>query len=186
MKFAIPALLAASLLGGFAVAQTPAQGETSMTDHAHDFDFLTGNWHVHHWRLKDRLAGSHEWVEFEGSSRLWMTMDGHGTIDDNVIGLPDGSYRAVGIRSYDPKTQTWAIWWLDARNPHSIEPPVIGNFKDGVGTFEGDDIFRDKPIKVRFTWSKITPTSAHWEQAFSPDGGQTWETNWRMDLTRTD
>src|ERR1700733_13913985 len=130
MRFAIPVLLAASLLGGFAAAQSPPHGEISMTDHAHDFDFLIGNWRVHHWRLKDRLAGSHEWVEFEGSCRMWMTMDGHGTVDDNVIGLPEGSYRAVGIRAYDPKTQTWAIWWLDARNPHSIEPPVIGNFKD--------------------------------------------------------
>ena len=41
-----------------------------------------------------------------------------------------------------------------------------------------------KPIRVRFTWSKMTPASAHWEQAFSPDGGKTWETNWIMDMQR--
>jgi hypothetical protein len=177
-------MLATSLLGGSALAAVPPSGETAMTDHVHDFDFLVGKWRVHHWRLKDRLAGSHEWVEFEGTFRNWRTMDGQGNVDDNVIGLPSGPYRAVGIRGYDPKTQTWAIWWLDARNPHTIEPPVMGNIKDGVGTFEGDDVFNGKPIKVRFIWSKITRNSAHWEQAFSPDGGRTWETNWRMDLTR--
>ena len=164
-------------------ATNPTPGD-SMTDHAHDFDFLIGHWRVHHWRLKDRLANSHEWVEFEGTSSLVMTMDGKGTMDDNYIGLPGGPYRAMGIRGYDPKTQTWAIWWLDARNPHTIEPPVIGNFQNGVGTFEGDDTFGGKPIKVRFTWSRITPTSAHWEQAFSADGGKSWETNWRMDFER--
>lgn len=155
-----------------------------MTDHAHDFDFFVGKWRVHHRRLKARLAGSHEWEEFEGTSEMQMSMGGQGNSDDNVIGLPGGAYRAMSIRGYDPKTQTWAIWWLDARNPHTIEPPVMGNFQDGVGTFEGDDIFNGKPIKVRFIWSGITANSAHWEQAFSPDGGKTWETNWIMDLAR--
>jgi len=27
-------------------------------------------------------------------------------------------------------------------------------------------------------WSGITPTSAHFEQSFSDDGGKTWEPNW--------
>jgi hypothetical protein len=153
-------------------------------DHAHDFDFLVGNWIVHHRRLKERLAGSHDWVVFTGRCRMVMTMGGYGTMDDNEIGLPGDAYRAMGIRSYDPKTRTWAIWWLDGRDPHSIEPPVAGNFHDGVGTFEGDDTLRGKPVKVRFIWSGITADSAHWEQAFSPDGGKSWETNWIMDLTR--
>src|SRR5690242_21712732 len=100
----IAAALLASALAATALAAAPvkpAYGETmTTTDHAHDFDFLIGKWKVHHWRLKDRLADSHEWVEFDGTSELWMTMDGHGTIDDNYIGLPSGPYRAVGIRGY--------------------------------------------------------------------------------------
>lgn len=184
MKRTAGLLIAVLFLGATTINAAPQTGKTTMTDHTHDFDFLIGKWRVHHWRLKDRLAGSHDWVEFDGTSQLWMTMDGHGTVDDNYIGLPGGPYRAVGLRSYDPKTGVWAIWWLDERKPHDIEPPVFGNFKDGAGTFEGDDIFNGKPIKVRFTWSRITANSAHWEQAFSPDGGSSWETNWRMELTR--
>ncbi|MGN6148054.1 MAG: DUF1579 domain-containing protein [Rhizomicrobium sp.] len=180
MKFAAALILAASLAAAPAIADTPR-------DHAHDFDFLIGKWKVHHWRLNGRLVGSHDWVEFDGTSQLWMTMDGHGTVDDNYLALPSGPYRAVGIRGYDPKTQTWAIWWLDGRNPHKMEePPVIGNFDwhNGVGTFEGGDVNNGKPVIVRYTWSKITKNSAHWEQAESPDHGKTWEVNWRMDFTR--
>lgn len=74
---------------------------------------------------------------------------------------------------------------LDARDPHRIDVPIIGRFQDGIGTFVSDDTFRDRPIKVRGLWSRITPTSLQWEQAFSPDGGKTWETNWVMRYTRT-
>jgi hypothetical protein len=73
---------------------------------------------------------------------------------------------------------------LDGRDPHRLEPPVVGGFSGGIGTFYGDDVFKGRPIRVRFQWSAITATSCHWEQAFSPDGGKTWETNWIMDIKR--
>jgi hypothetical protein len=151
----------------------------------HDFDFLIGRWRVHHRRLKQRLVGNRDWVEFEGTSVAQKLMDGYGNIDDNVLELPGGAYRAVTLRSFDPKTQQWSIWWLDGRTPLGpLDPPVRGGFKDGVGTFYADDTFNDKPIRVRFLWSRITPTSCHWEQAFSSDGGVSWETNWMNDFER--
>ena len=112
-------------------------------------------------------------------------MDGWANVDDNVLKLPGDEYRAVALRAYDPKTGQWAIWWLDGRNPFGeLDPPVKGHFENGVGTFYADDTLRGKPIRMRFVWSQITPTSAHWEQAFSPDGGKTWETNWTMEFRR--
>jgi len=150
----------------------------------HDWDFLVGRWTVRHRRLKARLAGSTEWEEFNGTSALSPTLGGAGNVDDNLLELPSGTYRAVGIRAFDPKSSQWSIWWLDARYPTAIDPPVRGGFKDGVGTFVGHDTLNGRPIKVRFLWSQITANSAHWEQAFSPDGGATWETNWLMEFTR--
>ncbi|MDQ0465829.1 hypothetical protein QO010_003621 [Caulobacter ginsengisoli] len=166
-----------------AAAPQPVSG-VDLDRHRHDFDWLVGSWKVRHHRLKARLAGSTEWEDFDGTSKLWLTLDGLGTVDDNWLDIPSGAYRAVGIRAFNTKTGLWAIWWLDERYADRIEPPVYGGFKDGVGTFDGDDTFNGKPIKVRFQWSRITANSAHWEQAFSPDGGATWETNWTMEFTR--
>ena len=155
---------------------------THMID-LHDWDFLVGRWNVWHRRLKARLAGSTEWQEFAGTCVNWPTLGGKGNADDNVIELPGGTYCAVSIRALDAKAGQWLIWWLDQRNP-TIDPPMRGGFKDGIGTFLADETFNDRPIKVRFHWSEITPTSARWEQAFSPDAGATWETNWVMNFTR--
>jgi hypothetical protein len=166
------------------VAMPQGRGPSPVAEHVHDWDWLVGRWNVRHHRLKGRLVGSTTWEDFNGTSVERKTMGGQGTFDDNVIELPDGTYRAVGFRAFDPKSGEWLIWWLDGRYPTDIEPPVHGGFKDGVGTFFGDDSLNGRPIKVRFTWSRITATSAHWEQAFSPDGGKTWETNWTMEFAR--
>jgi hypothetical protein len=152
----------------------------------HDFDFLVGEWVAHHRRLKERLAGSHEWVEFDGTQSFRLLMDGYANEDDNVLNMPGGgAYKGVTLRAYDPNTAQWAIWWLDGRTPlGDLDPPVKGRFENGVGTFYSDDTLRGKPIRVRFVWSNITTASARWEQAFSPDGGKTWEVNWVTDFKR--
>lgn len=163
-----------------AIAMPDAQDGSAV----HDFDFYLGSWRVHHRRLKERLAGNAEWEEFEGTSTAWPILGGAGNIDDNVLELPAGTYRAISLRSYDPSSGHWSIWWLDGRNPGRLDPPVVGGFADGVGTFICDDTFNGRPILVRFIWSGITETTCRWEQAFSPDGGETWEVNWIMESTR--
>ena len=155
------------------------------SDPIHDFDFFFGSWRIHHHQLKKRLAGCNEWQDFAGACITRPTLGGQGNMDDNVIEAPGGTYRAVTMRAFDPETQKWAIWWLDGRTPHTLDVPMLGSFADGVGTFLADDVFESKPIKVRFLWSRITHKSCRWEQAYSPDGGASWETNWLMDFTRT-
>lgn len=150
----------------------------------HDFDPLIGSWRVHHRRLKERLAGCTEWEEFAGTTTLRSLMDGLANVDDNVIELPSGTYRAATMRTFDAATRLWSIWWFDGRNPHRLDPPVVGRFESGVGTFLADDQLRGQPIKVRFLWSGIASPNPRWEQAFSPDDGKTWETNWVMRFER--
>lgn len=148
------------------------------------FDFLVGHWTVRHRRLKERLAGCTEWDEFPGTCSLRPLLDGQANVDDNVLKMPWGTYRAASIRAYDPATRQWSIWWLDSRYPRDLGTPVVGAFKDGIGTFFADDTLNGQPIRVRFLWTDITAAGARWQQAFSNDGGATWETNWIMEFKR--
>jgi hypothetical protein len=152
-----------------------------MSDAA-DFDFMIGAWRVRHRRLNERLSNCTEWTEFPGTSATSKILGGHGNVEDNVLSFPEGEVRAVALRSFNPQTKTWAIWWLDGRVPHSLDVPVVGGFVNGVGQFFAEDKLDGKPITIRFTWRTNPGGKPTWEQAFSGDGGTTWETNWLMEF----
>ena len=151
-----------------------------------DFDFVIGNWRVEHRRLSERLAGCDDWVEFDGAMSTHKILGGFGNVEDNLLCCPDGEFRALALRSYDPVKQQWSIWWLDGRFPGRLDVPVVGSFKEGVGIFFARDTFGCAPIIVRFQWSRINPDELRWDQAFSADDGNTWETNWTMNFFRQD
>jgi hypothetical protein len=148
-----------------------------------DFDAIVGDWTVRHRRLDSRLAGCTSWTEFSGRSSTRKTLGGFGNLEDNLLDFPGGAFRAVAMRSYCPKTQSWSIWWLDGRNPSQLDKPVVGRFAGGEGLFFADDVLDGRPIKVRFTWRFAAGKDPHWEQAFSADDGASWETNWTMQFT---
>ncbi|HEY0063010.1 MAG TPA: DUF1579 domain-containing protein [Telluria sp.] len=148
-----------------------------------DFDFFVGTWRIAHRQLKQRLAASNTWLEFGGSCVTSALLGGAGNVDDNVIDHPSGSYRAVTLRAFDAASASWSIWWLDGRFPTRVDVPMVGRFEQGKGVFYADDTFDGRPIRVRFLWQADTDRP-RWEQAFSADGGETWETNWIMDFSR--
>lgn len=156
----------------------------SLPPGAGDFDFFIGRWRVSHRRLKERLAGSQEWVQFAGTCITQKILGGLGNMDDNFLDLPGGAYRAVTLRSFNAATGQWSIWWLDGRYPGSLDTPMVGSFRDGVGIFYADDQLNGKPVKIRFLWTQPAKDQPRWEQAFSADSGATWETNWVMDFSR--
>lgn len=163
-------------------AEVPAEGTDGGSPH--DFDFFIGDWTVKHRRLKRRLVGSDDWQEFDGTCRCWPLLGGLANVNERVAMRPDGTSSGLGLRAFDPQTRTWADWNLGAAAPHRIDAPIVGRFRDGVGVFLSDDTHEGVPIKVRGRFSDIAPGSAQWDQAFSTDGGKTWETNWIMRYTR--
>ena len=148
---------------------------------AHDFDFYVGTWNVENRRLLEPLAGRDEWDEFPAVSVARPILGGAGNSDE--IDFPTRGWSGMTVRLFNPKTELWSLYWMSTRSD-VIDVPQVGRFVDGRGEFFGDDVYDGRPIRVRYIWSGITPTTAHWEQAFSTDGGQTWETNWYMDSTR--
>ncbi len=151
-------------------------------DGSHDFDFYFGCWHVRNQRLRERLVGSDEWEEFEAAQECRPIIGGFGNIDNFVTDW-SGGFVGMTLRLFNRQTNQWSIYWSSSRTG-VLEPPVAGVFRNGVGVFEGDDKNHGRPVRARFTWSHITPTFARWEQALSADNGATWETNWRMQMTR--
>lgn len=148
------------------------------------FAWQQGCWNVRHRKLRARLCGCTDWDEFGGTCTAWPTLGGQGNVEDNALDDPAGAYRAIAVRAFDPASGLWSIWWLDGRSPASLDVPVRGRFEAAVGTFLAEDIFEGRPIRIRFRWSHITVNGARWEQAFSDDGGATWEVNWVMDFAR--
>jgi hypothetical protein len=155
-----------------------------LNDGRHDFDFLHGSTKIRNRRLKYRLQGCTEWEEFEATQECSPILGGFGNMDAFHATFPDGSpIEGMSLRIFNPATRDWSIYWSDNRSCE-LQPPVVGRFTDGQGAFYGDDTFDGQPIRVVFHWTDITPNSAKWEQAFSADGGQTWEPNWQMFFTR--
>lgn len=148
---------------------------------SHDFDFFIGRWRVDNKMLPKRLEGSDEWKTFEATQECTSVLGGLGVIDEMIS--TDGTPIGMSLRFFNREKQQWFIYWVSHRDG-VMQPSVTGNFKDGVGIFEGADTWNDIPIIARFVWSNIHTETPRWEQFFSSDNGQTWEKNWEMNFTR--
>jgi len=148
----------------------------SATSSRHDFDYLVGNWKLKNRKLKSRLTGSTEWIDFESRVEMHPILDGLGNIDkytENSAGKP---YEGVALRLFDPKTRLWSIYWADG-NTGRLDPPVVGSFENKVGHFFARDTYKGRNIIVVFRWDVRNPQLPIWSQAFSADEGKTWEWN---------
>ncbi|WP_374673841.1 NIPSNAP family protein [Ideonella sp.] len=156
----------------------------------HDFDFLIGRWAVTHRRLVQRLQGSDAWETFSSTGTVWALPGGVSNFDTLVAEDWRPGWVGMSYRIYHPPTDRWSIYWMtndgggmDAASGR-LDPPVVGRFQGDEGVFEGEDRIDGRPVRVRYRWLRRGPAAARWEQAFSADGGQSWETNWVMDFER--
>ena len=152
-------------------------------DGQHDFEFFNGSWKVHNRRLEKPLSGHETWYEFEGRAVARPMWGGKAQVDEYTAESPRGLIQGMTIRLYDPRVRQWSLYWANAQNGR-MDVPVVGEFKDGRGEFFDQEMYEGRSIYVRYVWSKIQKVSCQWEQAFSDDGGKTWETNWIMEMTR--
>jgi hypothetical protein len=147
-----------------------------------DFAFLHGRWHTRQRRLVKVLAGSEEWYEFDATVDTQVLLDGNATFD--VLKAPERDIEGLTLRLYSPEEKVWRIWWASEKSGGKLDEPVVGRFENGVGTFECNDTWEGRPIRVRYTWSDTDTARPRWQQAFSTDGGVTWEVNWVGEFIR--
>ena len=169
-------LLLVSCLGVLG-SPAPVRAQSSPRDGQHDFDFEIGTWNTHLRRLLRPLTGSTTWVEYRGTSVVRKVWDGRANLLELDVEGPAGRLEGLSLRLYNPEARQWSLNFSNSKGG-TLSPPSIGEFKDGRGEFFSQETLNGRAILVRFIISDITPTSAHFEQSFSADGGKTWEVNW--------
>ena len=172
--------LSALMLLATAAAGTAAPPPVSSTiaDGQRDFNWEIGTWRSTVQVLADPLSESpDEWLRFTGTSMVRPLMDRKANVVEFEVSGPNGRIDALNLRLYEPQAQRWSLTFVNMRDG-LLTPAVYGGFNDGIGEFYGDDQLGDRPIKVRFLIFRPSKDEARFEQAFSADGGTTWETNW--------
>lgn len=161
--------------------------ETQTQQHPQDgragFDFIIGRWNVHHLRLREWLKGSTSWEEFDGTTVDRGILGGMGNIGEAKVNRESGPQDFISVRLFDPQSRQWSVYFANSTSG-AFSIPMFGSFTQGRGEFYGQEALGEMHVFTRFVYSDITATSCRWEQAFSDDGGRTWETNWIMELTR--
>jgi len=166
-----------------APAQAASQQAAKERDGQHDFDFEIGTWKTHLKRLQHPLTGSTTWVEYEGTTVVRKVWDGRANLVELVADGPAGHLEALSLRLYNPQSHQWSLNFSNIKSG-TLSQPTIGEFKNGRGEFYDQETLNDRAILVRFVISDSTTNSCRFEQAFSDDGGKTWEVNWIATDTR--
>jgi hypothetical protein len=177
---------AAMLLGHWVDSVADTEQSASVHDGQHDFDFLLGSWKIHLQRRLHPLTGSSEWVEFDGTVACRTVWNGLAEVEEFNVDSPEKGIfiKGLTVRLYNPKTHQWTIYWANSKNGTIDPAPQVGQFANGHGEFYGQNTLDGKSIYVRFVWSNTRSASPHFEQAYSADGGKTWETNWITEQTK--
>jgi hypothetical protein len=166
-----------------ASSSTGAQVAASTRDGQHDFDFCIGTWKAHVRRLQHPLTGSSTWTETNGAVINRKVWNGRANLEEIEADSPAGHLEGLTLRLYNPQSRQWSLSWANA-NDGTLGQPMFGEFNDGRGEFYDQEPFKSRAILVRQIYSDIASDSYHFEQAFSDDGGRTWEPNWVATLTR--
>src|SRR5215212_2371558 len=183
-KRALLPLLAAAFAACAVFAQSPAKpAAPAIRDGSHDFDFHIGAWRTRVRRRVGPLTGSNEWFEMNGTTVVRKVWNGRANLVELEADSPNGHFQGLSLRLYHPESGQWSLHFANAADGEMAQP-TVGQFSDGRGEFYDQETYRGRAIFVRFIISAITASSVHFEQAFSDDGGKTWEVNWIADDTR--
>jgi hypothetical protein len=160
-----------------------AEHANAAEDRQRDFDFDLGTWKTHSSRLIQPLTGSTTWVDMDGTSVVKKVWDGRANLAEYKADGSASHIELLSLRWFNPTTHEWN---LDFATPNvgTLGIPGVGEFKNGRGDFYDYELINGRSVLVRFSIWRISADAAQSEQAFSDDGGKTWEVNWINRYTR--
>ncbi|HVR39859.1 MAG TPA: hypothetical protein VMU84_12250 [Thermoanaerobaculia bacterium] len=172
------------LLCGLLLLSLPIHAdEPARRDGQRDFDFHIGTWKTSVRRRVRPLTGSNTWAEMNGVTVVRKVWNGRANLVELEADGPNGHFTGLSLRLYNPESHQWSLNFSNAADG-TLSESTIGEFKDGRGEFYSHEPYNGRMILVRFVITPLTPDSIRFEQAFSDDGGKTWEVNWIATDTR--
>jgi len=181
-----PTINTGTIMNDIAAAQRKSDPDAGRAD----FDFEIGDWLVENRRMTKPVEADSPWESFRSVVHMEKLPGGIGNFDTFVAPEWRPGWMGMAIRAYNGETGLWSIFLLNSRNggivsaTGHLDVPVVGKFKNGIGTFEGDDVVSGVKLRCRYTWNKTDPEHPKWQQDFSYDGGKTWVPNWFMTYSR--
>jgi hypothetical protein len=155
----------------------------SRTSSKHDFDFLVGEWKIRNRKLKEPLAASDEWEEFDATQHCHPILGGLGDYDIFSTAFDGKPFEGFTLRLFDLHTRLWTLYWADS-SAAKLDGGKIGSFDGDRGEFFAREVVAGKSVIVRFHWDKRNREAPIWSAAFSVDEGQSWEWNWYAHFAR--
>jgi hypothetical protein len=166
----------------FAADAVPTQAAITR-DGAHDFDFDIGVWHTEITRRLHPLADSSESMKLSGTVTIRKVWGGKAQVEEIEADGPRGHWEGMSLFLYDPVVHQWSQTFIGSASG-VFSPGFVGSFHDGTGELFQQDTLDGRAVLVRATWSDITPTSHHYEEDYSADGGKTWKLSFKAVKTR--
>ena len=143
-----------------------------------DFDFEHGNWHTSLRRRLRPLSGSDTWAEYTGTTLVHPLLGGRANLVELDVSGPEGRIQGLSLRLFEVQRQRWTLNVANAASG-TLAAPMVGGFGGSPrGLFYSAEDFNGRPILVRFVIESLNADRCRFEQAFSADGGVTWEVNW--------
>ena len=173
----LTAVLLLTPAGGLAAEENSVPATAQRPDGQHDFDFDIGTWRTHLRRLMHPLSGSSTWIEYEGTTVVRKIWNGRANLAELKADGPPGHLEVLSLRLYNPESHQWSLNSANVKTG-TISVPTVGEFKNNRGEFYDWEVINGRMVLVRNVWKDISANSCTFEQAFSDDGGKTWEVNW--------
>ena len=162
-----------------AYAVQTAANPAAARDGQKDFDWEIGTWTTRVRVRRNPLSGTApDWAEYQGTSIVKPLLGGRANFVELSVGGTRGRIEGGSLRLYNPQTRQWNVNYISLNNG-LLTAPVFGNFDGrGRGVFYGQDTMDGRAIFVRFIVMQVSRREARFEQAYSTDGGRSWEDNW--------
>ncbi len=131
------------------------------------------------------LSGANDWVEMDGITNVTPVWGGKANLAEFKANGSSVAMERLALRVYNPTTKQWSINFAQPDSGTLGDTPGVGEVRDGRLTFYDQEPINGKATLVRFSIWGTTADTAQSEQAFSLDGGKTWEMNWTDVYTRS-